>query len=80
MMNSNMRWPHRMRRSEAITVKLAAAAAAIAFLATGASIANAAAHSGEPAELVRRNVPAMASPEVASRRMSTAVTGVLAAS
>jgi hypothetical protein len=80
MMNSNIRWPHTMRRSETIAVKLAAAAAAIAFLATGAATANAAAHSGEPAELVRRNVPAMASPEVASRRMSTAVAGVLAAS
>jgi hypothetical protein len=80
MMNSNIRWPHTMRRSAAIGVKLAAAAMAIAFLATGAATANAAAHSGEPAELVRRNVPAMASPEVASRRMSTAVAGVLAAS
>ena len=77
MMNFKIRWPHIIRRSE---TKLAAATAAIAFLATGAAIANAAAHSGEPAELVRRNVPAMASPEVASRRMSTAVTGVLAAS
>jgi hypothetical protein len=77
MMNFKIRWPHIIRRSE---TKLAAAAMAIAFLATGAAIANAAAHSGEPAELVRRNVPAMASPEVAIQRMSTAVTGVLAAS
>ncbi|MGH7914761.1 MAG: hypothetical protein ACREPW_08935, partial [Candidatus Binataceae bacterium] len=52
----------------------------MATFATGAGAANAAAHYSEPSDLAHRNVAAMASPKIAIQRMSTAVTGVLAAS
>src|SRR5260370_28328778 len=54
-------------------------AALAATLAIRAGTADAASHSGEPSEIARRAVPAMASPGVATWQMSTTVTGVLAA-
>lgn len=54
--------------------------ALVITLALGAATANAAQHSGEPSDLAHRSVPAMASPEAATLRMSTVVTGVLVAS
>jgi hypothetical protein len=54
-------------------------AAMAATLAIRAGTAGAASHSGEPSEIARRAVPAMASPGVATWQMSTTVTGVLAA-
>ncbi len=53
--------------------------ALVVTLALGAGAANAAEHSGEPSELARRAVPAMASPKASALQMSTMVTGVLAA-
>jgi len=79
MMDSKMRW------LKMITAKVATAAFAIACVtmmatfAIGAGTAHAASHSGEPSELAHREVPAMASPGVATWQMSTTVTGVLAA-
>lgn len=81
--NSKIRW--RIRRSAALAAEPAPAAAfaAIAIvtaLVAGCAVrANAAERSSEPSALAERNVPAMASPALASRQMSTAVTGVLAA-
>src|SRR5260370_42227523 len=54
-------------------------AALAATLAIRAGTADAASHSGEPSEIARRAVSAMASPGVATWQMSTTVTGVLAA-
>ena len=54
-------------------------AALAATLVVRAGTADAASHSGEPSEIARRAVPAMASPGVATWQMSTTVTGVLAA-
>lgn len=48
-------------------------------LAIGAGAASAAGHAGEPSDIAERNVAAMAPPAVATRQMSTAVTGALAA-
>jgi len=48
-------------------------------LALGAGAANALERSGEPSDIARRAVPAMATPAVAITQMSTMVTGVLAA-
>ncbi len=90
-MDSTMLWPGTMRRLKIIAAKLAAAglekigtfafvtiALAVAF-AVGAGRANAAAHTGEPADIAHRHVAAMASPGAATLQMSTVVTGVLAA-
>lgn len=71
-------------RPEALAVRFATAAAfaaivMVAALVAGGATADAAAHSGEPSGLAERNLPAMASPALAIRQMSTAVTGVLAA-
>lgn len=95
MNDTKMRWPKTIAARIAAKVAAAAftmpltdikgvsafvtIALAIA-LALGAGAANAAERSGEPSDLARRAVPAMASPEVAALQMSTMVTGVLAAS
>ncbi|HLK86584.1 MAG TPA: hypothetical protein VKT27_08760 [Candidatus Binataceae bacterium] len=54
-------------------------AAAALGLAMGAASAGAAGRSGEPGELARRQVPAMAPPALATREMSTEVSGVFVA-
>jgi len=56
-----------------ITIALAAT------FAIRVGIADAASRSGEPSEIERRDVPAMAPPGVVTLQMSTTVTGVLAA-
>ncbi len=69
-------------RTPAVNLGIMTAFVTIALTATfafGPGTANAIEHSGEPSALARRSVPAMASPEVATLQMSTAVTGVLAA-
>ena len=81
--NSKIRWRTGWAATLAAKPAAMAAFAAImtvtALVAGGATAADAAAHSGEPSALAERNVPAMASPATATRQMSTAVTGVLAA-
>jgi hypothetical protein len=86
--NSGIRWrirEWRIRLTEAIAAGPAPAATlnviaiVIALIAGSVATANAEERSGEPSALAERNVPAMASPALASRQMSTAVTGVLAA-
>lgn len=95
MMNSKMRWPKVIAaritaklaaaalampsvKIESVTVFVTIALAVT--LAIGAGAANAAEHTGEPSDLAKRAVPAMASPEASALQMSTMVTGVLAAS
>ncbi len=65
--------------SVAMTLTLALAMTPAITLAIGAGPASAAGSSTEPPEIAERNVAAMAPPAVATQRMSTAVTGVLAA-
>jgi hypothetical protein len=90
MMDSKMRWPKLNTAkvgAAAFAMPLAYIEITTAFvtmalavtLALGAGAANAAEHTGEPSEIARRAVPAMASPAAATRQMSTTVTGVLAA-
>jgi hypothetical protein len=67
---------------EATTTTIASLAAALSVtcaltLAFGAGAASAAGHSTEPPDLAKRKVAAMAPPAVATREMSTPVTGVL---
>jgi len=90
MMDSKMQWP-KMIAAKVAAVAFAmpsvsvevmtvfVTTALVVALALGAGTANAAEHTGEPSEIARRAVPAMASPAAATRRMSTMVTGVLAA-
>jgi hypothetical protein len=74
-----------MPRLKMIAAKIATAAFAIAclmtvgMLAIGAGAAEAASRSGEPPEIARRGVAAMAPPGVVTWQMSTTVTGVLTA-
>lgn len=75
MMDSKVR---RLNKMTAGAVFAAIALVVTAFVTGSATTARAAAHSGEPSDLAHRNVAAMASPNVAGQRMSTAVTGVLA--
>ena len=63
--------------AKALSMTLAVALAMT--LSIGAEAASATGHSSEPPEIAARSVAAMAPPAVATRRMSTAVTGVLAA-
>ena len=90
-MDLKMRWPKiivaKMATAAAVAkpsarIGLTKAGVTIAVAVTvalGAGTANAGEHTGEPPEIARRAVPAMASPAVATERMSTVVTGVLAA-
>ncbi len=95
MSDTKMRWPKTIATRITAKLAAAASAmpsanlavmtafvtiALAVTLALGAGAANAVEHTGEPSELARRAVPAMASPEAAAMQMSTMVTGVLAAS
>jgi hypothetical protein len=66
-------------RALAMTLAMTIAMTLTMTFAIGAGAVSAAGHSGEPPEIAERNVAAMAPPAVATRRMSTAVTGVLSA-
>jgi hypothetical protein len=82
MTDSRRRGPNKIAAKLAADAFAAMALAALALtmtiVALGSPAANAATHSGEPSELARRSVPAMAAPGVATEQMSTIVTGVLA--
>jgi hypothetical protein len=72
-------WAETTAAGPAAAAPFAAIAMVTALVACTAVAANAAAHSGQPVPLEDRNVSAMASPALAARQMSIAVTGVLAA-